>query len=255
MRSLLVKYAQATMRYHDLPGNGVPVMFIHGLGCASSCDFPRIAADPELAGRRMLLVDLLGSGFSDRPDNFGYAVDDHARSLCELIDTLQVATVDVVGHSMGGSIAIVLAAWNRAKIRRLVVSEPNLDPGGGSFSKPIAEQNESDYVLRGHDRAVERARAEGNSIWAGSLMTSSPLAVHRGALSLVRGSSPSWRELLRELQMPRTVLFGGRSLPDPDAERLPRFGIAVRVVEDAGHSMIWENPSGYARAVRESLEG
>src|SRR5688500_3010206 len=67
MRSFQLETDQATIRYHDLPGGGTPLLFIHGLGSASSLEFPRIARDPALAGRRTVLIDLLGSGFSDRP--------------------------------------------------------------------------------------------------------------------------------------------------------------------------------------------
>ena len=236
-----------------MPGSAQPILFVHGLGCASSCDYPRIAADPALAGRRMLLVDLLGSGFSDRPEDFGYSVEDHADMLGTLIKGLSMPSVDLVGHSMGGSIAIVVATRNPGKVRRLVVSEPNLDAGGGVFSRPIAQQSEADYIGRGHKESVQNAVAEGQTIWSGSLLMSSPLAVHRGATSLVRGGSPSWREQLEALTIPRTVIFGSKSLPDPDTERLSKVSITVRVVQDAGHSMIWENPSGYAEAVRASL--
>src|SRR3981081_2398155 len=45
---------KSRIRYHDIQGNGSPLIFIHGLGCASSCDYPRIASDPALLGRRML---------------------------------------------------------------------------------------------------------------------------------------------------------------------------------------------------------
>ncbi|HNX50281.1 MAG TPA: alpha/beta fold hydrolase, partial [Thermoanaerobaculaceae bacterium] len=194
-----------------------------------------------------------GSGFSDRPAEFGYAVEDHADTVGALIAGLALRQVDLVGHSMGGAIAIVVAARNPERVRRLVVSEPNLDAGGGSFSRPIAEQCEADYVARGHAEGVEKAIAEGHPTWAASLRVSSPLAVHRGATSLVRGGAPSWREQLETLSIPRTMIFGARSLPDPDTERLPRFGIAVRIVQDAGHSMMWENPSGFAEAVRAAL--
>jgi pimeloyl-ACP methyl ester carboxylesterase len=57
----------AMLRYHDLPGSGTPLVFIHGLGCASSCDYPQVIADPALTGRRSILVDLLGSGYSTSP--------------------------------------------------------------------------------------------------------------------------------------------------------------------------------------------
>lgn len=253
MRSFELTAWSCNLRFHDLPGGDPPILFVHGLGCASSCDYPRIAADPALAGRRMLLVDLLGFGFSDRPAAFGYAVEDHADTLGALIAGLALGPVDLVGHSMGGSVAIVVAARNPGKVRRLVVSEPNLDAGGGPFSRPIAEQREADYAARGHAEGVRKAIAEGHPTWAASLRVSSPLAVHRGATSLVRGGAPSWREQLETLAMPRTMVFGARSLPDPDTDRLPRFGIAVRVVPDAGHSMMWENHSGFAEAVRAAL--
>jgi len=180
----------------------------------------------------MLLVDLLGSGFSDRPEDFGYSVEDHADMLGTLIKGLSMPSVDLVGHSMGGSIAIVVATRNPGKVRRLVVSEPNLDAGGGVFSRPIAQQSEADYIGRGHKESVQNAVAEGQTIWSGSLLMSSPLEA---------------------LTIPRTVIFGSKSLPDPDTERLSKVSITVRVVQDAGHSMIWENPSGYAEAVRASL--
>ncbi len=253
MRALELAGTSCRLRFHDLPGSGPPILFVHGLGCASSCDYPRVAADPALVGRRMLLVDLLGSGFSDRPRDFGYSVEDHAGTLGALIDGLSLPSVDLVGHSMGGAIAIVAATLNPRKVRRLVLSEPNLDAGGGTFSRPIARQSEADYIANGHAEAVRSAVTEGHTIWSASLMVSSPLAVHRGATSLVRGGSPSWRQQLGTLPIPRTVIFGAKSLPDPDTERLPQVGVTVRVVPDAGHSMMSENPSGFAEAVRASL--
>jgi pimeloyl-ACP methyl ester carboxylesterase len=241
------------IRFHDLPGRGAPLLFVHGLGCASSCDYPAVAADPALSGRRMLLVDLLGSGFSDRPERFGYAVEDHARVLATLIDGLHLCALDVFGHSMGGSVAIALAALGKGRVARLVVGEPNLVAGGGAFSRPIAAWHEAAYVAGGHAETVREARARGDRVWAGSLLTSAPLAVHRGAASLVRGSSPSWLEQLATLSIPRTALYGERSLPDPDAERLERIGVVLRVVPGCGHSMAWENPSGLACAIAANL--
>jgi pimeloyl-ACP methyl ester carboxylesterase len=113
--------------------------------------------------------------------------------------------------------------------------------------------SEEEYLARGHAATVEKAESDGHRIWSASLRLSSPLAVYRGAVSLVRGSSPSWREMLLSLPMPCTVIFGANSLPDPDAERLPKAGIAVLTVPEAGHSMAWENPSGYAEAIGAAL--
>lgn len=241
------------LRFHDLPGLGPPLLFVHGLGCASSCDYPRVATEPALADRRRLLVDLLGSGFSDRPEAFGYTVEDHARTLAALVDGLGLAPVDLYGHSMGGAVAITLAALRPARVGRIVLCEPNLVPGGGFFSSPIAAQDEAVYARVGHALTVAAAREAGNVVWAGSLATTSPRAVHRGATSLVRGSSPTWLAQLAALALPRTGIYGARSLPDADAQRLESIGVPLLVVPEAGHSVAWENPSGLARAIAAAL--
>ena len=253
MKSFELNGHRGNLLYHDIPGAGVPLIFMHGLGCASSCDYPRVACDAALAGRRMLLIDLLGHGFSDRPMNFDYTIDDHARTVAELINSLAPEAVDLFGHSMGGSVAIVAASLLGKRVRRLALSEPNLDSGGGIFSRRIAGMPENDYVAHGHDDLARTSNSEGNGVWAASLSVSASYAVHRSAASLVAGSSPSWRELLNGMTIPRTVIFGEASLPDPDAQRLPQHGIDVSVVPLAGHSMALENPAGLANALRQAL--
>lgn len=253
MKTFRVGSASAGLLYHDIPGSGPPIVFLHGLGCASSCDYPRIVTDAALAGRRAILVDLLGSGFSERPTAFSYSVADHAQSVAQLVRDVCPGRVSIFGHSMGGAVAIVLAATLGARVEKLALSEPNLDPGGGLFSKRIAAMSEADYVVHGHDDLVEAARAEGNHVWAASLSISSALAVHRGASSLIAGCEPTWRQILYGLSLPRTIIFGERSLPTADFDRLPQHGVAVDVVPTAGHAMAWENPAGLAAALRRAL--
>lgn len=254
MRSFQPQAVQGCLRYHDLPGGGTPLIFLHGLGCASSCDYPSVAAHPALAGRRMLLVDFLGSGFSDRPADFPATVDAHAATIVELASRLEPGAVDIFGHSMGGAVAIMAASRLGRRVRRLVLSEPNLVPGGGAFSLRVAGMSEADYLARGHDDLVRAARSEGLGLWAASMSVSAPWAVHRAAASLVAGSDPSWRDHLLALTIPRTVIFGSESLPDPDVETLPSHGVAVDVVADAGHAMARQNPAGLAEALRRALE-
>lgn len=253
MKSFAVPDADGSLRYHDLPGEGPPLVMIHGLGCASSCDYPTVAADPALRGRRMLLIDLLGSGFSDRPEAFGYTIDGHARSVVALIEALELPQVDLFGHSMGGSVAIAGAAMLGERLHRLVVGEPNLDPGGGQFSRGIAAIPETEYCAGGQDAIVRAARAEGNDIWAASLAGSAAYAVHRTASSLVTGSDPTWRSVLTSLTVPRTLIIGELSLPYDDAAGLPEAGVEIAIVPGAGHSIPWENPAGLAAAIADGL--
>ncbi|MFD1271672.1 alpha/beta fold hydrolase [Streptomyces kaempferi] len=84
-------------------------MYVHGLGSASAVYNAHIAARPELAGRRSLFVDLPGHGISDRPVDFGYTLEDHADALAAALDEARVTAAELVAHSMGGAVAIVLA--------------------------------------------------------------------------------------------------------------------------------------------------
>ncbi|MGV7218918.1 alpha/beta fold hydrolase [Bradyrhizobium sp. UFLA05-112] len=254
MKSIRLKATGANLLYHDIPGHGLPLIFIHGLGCASSCDYPVVASDPALAGRRIMLVDLLGAGFSDRPAEFGYTVADHARSVVEFVEAIAPEAIDLFGHSMGGSVAIVAASLLGERIRSLVLSEPNLDPGGGIVSGKIAAMSEADYVAHGHDHLVRASRIERNHAWAASLAVSAPFAVHRGARSLVAGSEPTWREVLRGLSIPRTVIFGETSLPNSaDPRQLQQQGVNIGIVPKAGHGMASDNPAGLALTLRQAL--
>jgi pimeloyl-ACP methyl ester carboxylesterase len=67
MKRYFSSFAGANVRWFDFPGHGDPVVFIHGLGCASSYDYPGVATDPAFSGQRALLIDLPGFGYSDKP--------------------------------------------------------------------------------------------------------------------------------------------------------------------------------------------
>lgn len=62
-------------------------------------------------------------------------------------------------------------------------------------------------------------------------------AVWRGATSLVEGVKPDWEHLFLSLRCPVMLVFGERSLPDDDFNRLQQNGVAVKIIPDAGHSM------------------
>lgn len=241
------------MRYLEFSGTGIPLLMIHGLGCASSFEYPHVARSPALAGRHAILIDLLGFGFSDRPDDFGYRVQDHAEQVCAFVESRGFKEVDLYGHSMGGSVAIEAADLLGNRVRNLILSEANLDSGGGAFSSPIAAMGEDAYVNGGHVKTRDAAEAAGDEGWATTMRAASARAVYRGAKSLVEGSSPDWRtRFLRHLAL-KSYIFGERSLPDPDHGVLSSHGVAIFVVPDAGHSMSLENPGGLGTAIAEAL--
>ena len=80
-------------------------------------------ADPALSGRRALLIDRLGAGYSDRPDDFGYSVEDHAAYLYEMLVALDLRDIVLFGHSLGGAVAICLAGLLKRRLRQLILTE------------------------------------------------------------------------------------------------------------------------------------
>lgn len=253
MKELRLHSGLGTIRYHDLPGTKIPILFIHGLGCTSSFDYPQLASMGGLENHRRILVDLMGSGFSDKPEAFDYSIHSHASSLEELIQALGLDQVILYGHSMGGSVATTLATRMQKQLCGLLLSESNLDAGGGFFSQKIAAYTEKAYLKVGHQALIQQSIDEGNESWAASLSVNSAIATHRSAVSLIKGGSPSWRDSLYALSCPKAYLFGEHSLPDPDYDELAAQGVPLVIVPDAGHSMAWENPAGLAKAIKDTI--
>ncbi len=246
----------ARLRYLALPGSGVPLLMIHGLGCAGSYEYPAVALSPALAGRAVLIVDLMGHGYSDRPEGFGYGITDQARVLAGLGAPLAPPRGQLYGHSMGGAVAIELAGLLGPIAGSLVLAEANLDPGGGTFSREIAAVTEGEYLSTGHARMIRRALIGGGSDWAAMMRAAAPLAVHRGAAALVAGTpagAPTWRAPLAAPPPKRRVLFGRRALPRPDAQAPPTARHPVAMVPEAGHSMSTEAPAALAQAIAQAL--
>jgi pimeloyl-ACP methyl ester carboxylesterase len=201
------------------------------------------------------LVDLLGCGYSDRPDDFGYRVSDHAAVLEELIEHLDLNDFVLFGHSAGGAVALELGRRVESRLRGLVLSEANLDPSppdAGSYQ--VASQSEEAFIDRGHAQLISAARSAGNDNWASAVTHWSPRAMWRLADSLKRGQQPSGRSVLYGLNVPRAYLIGENSLPDPDQSELPPRGIDVLIVPAVGHSMAWEDPAGVATAMAAAIE-
>ncbi|MFF5303696.1 alpha/beta fold hydrolase [Streptomyces sp. NPDC013161] len=248
MRSTYLPGAGGHLRWLDIPGDGPARVYLHGLGCAGSADFTGIAA---LHGGRAVVIDLLGHGFSDRPKDFPGTLEAHAETVAALLDHEGIKDAVLVGHSMGGAIAIVLAATRPDLVSGLVVAEPNLRAGGGLYSAAIAAQSEEDFVGHGFRTVLSTLDAD----YAARVRTADPAILHRGAVSLVRGTTPGTAELFYGLAQPRVMLIGTRSRPYADEPAVRQAGIPVVLVPDAGHHMMRDNPEGFVAALAESGAG
>ncbi|WP_405546500.1 alpha/beta hydrolase [Streptomyces phaeochromogenes] len=216
-------------------------------GAASSVYRAHIAARPELAGRRSLFVDLPGHGISDRPEHFGYTLEDHADALAAALDEAGATGAELIAHSMGGSVAIVLAHRRPDLVSRLVLTEANLDPRPPvtAGSNGIASYEEDDYVNGGHARVLEEVGPQ----WAATMRLADPRALHRTAIGLFRGSNPTVRRILEGLAIDRVYLQGALSGELKGREALEDAGVRVVTVPGAGHNIMFDDPAAFAAEV------
>ena len=265
MRAHYAEDAEGFLRYLEIPGDDPPILWLHGVLCASTAELAPAAVQEPLAGRRSLLIDLIGYGFSDRPQQFGYSLADHARTVVSLLDGLQLDRCYLVGHSMGGTIAALVAAQRPQAVAALIMAEANLEPDvEGGISGSIAGQSEEQFAASGLAQLIhaqeQLALQDHSGIPAahlGMVRILSARAVHRSARSLARGTDPTVRSLLKGLPMPRFYLYGELSeftANELEAkEDLQANGVEYLAVPKAGHPMGLQNPYGLAERVAQTI--
>ncbi|MFD0270355.1 alpha/beta fold hydrolase [Streptomyces sp. NPDC127106] len=253
MRSAAVTPEDDRIRWVELPGAEPARVYVHGLGATSPAYFTASAVHPLLAGRRSLLVDLLGHGHSDRPEHFPYTLEAHADALAAALDAAGVADSEVIAHSMGGAVAVVLAHRHPRLVSRLVLVDANLDPvpvvPRTTGSSGIASYTEEEFLAGGWAEVRDRVGAH----WWSTMRLAGRTALYRSAVHLAAGTTPTMRELLLELKVPRTYLLPEADGPLAGAEALEAAGVAVVPVPDCGHTIMLDNPEGFVRATAAAL--
>jgi pimeloyl-ACP methyl ester carboxylesterase len=103
-------------------GQGSPLVLIHGyLVSHRSWELVlEMLAEDHL----VVALDLPGSGESDRPADYPYTVHAFAHTVGGLLDGLGISRAAVMGHSMGGAVAMALAAGRPELVTRLVAASP-----------------------------------------------------------------------------------------------------------------------------------
>jgi pimeloyl-ACP methyl ester carboxylesterase len=114
------------LAYMDVPpvraSRGRTIVLLHGRNFPSSYWEPTIKALAE-AGFRVVAPDQIGFGKSSKP-GFAYSFDAMAHVTLALLDSLKVDRVDLVGHSMGGMLAVRIARAYGSRIDHLVLYSP-----------------------------------------------------------------------------------------------------------------------------------
>jgi pimeloyl-ACP methyl ester carboxylesterase len=102
---------------------GSAALLLHG-GSSSSATWDRLAAALAAAGRHVIAADLRGHGRSSRTR--AYPLTGYVDDISGLLDALGVGSAALVGHSLGGYVALLLAQREPERITHLILEEPGL---------------------------------------------------------------------------------------------------------------------------------
>lgn len=106
---------------HD-QGDGPPVLLIHGSGPGVSAWANWRLVIPALAERfRVLAPDMVGFGYTERPEGIAYTLDTWCRHALDILDACGVERAHIVGNSFGGALALALATRHPERVGRLVL--------------------------------------------------------------------------------------------------------------------------------------
>ncbi|MDH3653914.1 MAG: alpha/beta fold hydrolase [Myxococcales bacterium] len=116
-----------TMHYHEAgSGERGTVLFVHGSGPGASGWSNFKGNYPLLAerGYRTIVPDTMGYGYSSKPEEGAFSLDDVAAQYKALLDSLGIDRVTVIGNSQGGAIAIAMALNYPDLVTKLVLMAP-----------------------------------------------------------------------------------------------------------------------------------
>ena len=253
-------------------GTGPALLLVHGLlGYSFSWRF----AIPALSQRSTVYaIDMLGTGFSDRPPNLDCSLKASAQRLLRFMDRVGVASCDLLGTSHGGAVAMMAAALAPERFRRLILVDPVnpwsahgkrltaflSNPVIAPFFLNLAPRSRilDDFYLRrmfGDPRRIPPDSLEGYR---------KPMRIP-GSYEYALAVARSWNRDLRELEsvLPRiahisTLLIWGSldaAVYPASATQLKQCFEDCRLVtfEGAGHLPYEEVPDEFNRAVAEFL--
>lgn len=246
------------------PADAPVVVLIHGLAGSSLAEWFQVG-QILAADHRVVMIDHRGHGLSPQV-RARYEIEAEADEAAAILDALDLGEVTVVGYSMGGLIAQMLAYRHPARVRSLVLI--------GTFSRHPAAWRWARVVGASLTRAWERMTGLGTpDVRSGYLLATGAVErrharwlweeTHRrdpesgaqATFALLRFDSTDW---LGRLRLPTTVVIGGRDQLVPTAWQY-QLAAALKnptVVEvpDGRHELPWTHSELVAEAIAAAVK-
>jgi pimeloyl-ACP methyl ester carboxylesterase len=241
-------------RVHVLDvGTGPPLLLMHGSG-RSIVDWQQGAAEALAARHRVVAFDYYGLGFSEHNAAFTYGYDLWVQEAVDLLDALQIDHVTVVGHSVGGALACILAADHPERVDHVVTIGTGMTIEPAQFLPAIPGVGENmlaSMTLFGDVSSPEQ-RAELEAAYRikgtrAALLTYIRRQMTVDGVRLVFG-------VFEDIKVPVLHVSGSRdrNIPPEIARRLTdRTHGSFVSIDGAGHSVQVDAPQQLAQAIED----
>lgn len=116
-----IKTGTYNTNYHDV-GSGETIIMLHGSGPGVSAWANWNKLFPLLSGKyRILAPDMVGFGYTDRPEGITYGMNAWVEQTVQFMDALNIKEAHLVGNSFGGALALAMAVKYPERVKKLVL--------------------------------------------------------------------------------------------------------------------------------------
>jgi len=249
-----VRYEQVSLRIGGVglevaaasrDGGLDPVVFLHGFGSTKE-DYLDIASQPAFTGRPFLAYDAPGCGETWCADLSGISIPFLVKTARAMLDQAGISRFHLVGHSMGGLTALILAQQEPGRVLSFTDIEGNLAPEDCFLSRQILTHpaDDDDGFIKNLAERVRRSRSSSSALFVASL----PHKVRPGA---VRGIFESMVDLsdhgglmakFLALPCPRMFMYGEENATLSYLAKLAADGVELAEIPRSGHWPMYANP-------------
>ncbi len=263
-------FARGDIKIHyEAWGEGAPFLFFPETACAGDV-WNRFQVPEFSRDHRVITHDYRGTGESSRPTT-QYSCEDFADDAAALLDHLNAGPAILLGHSMGGRVAMLMALKYPTKVKKLIVASvgpgfPGAPPIPFKMCKEMAERGYEKYVREhtlevGWTRAyIRRHPAEVEQFLQVRLSNLPGLEDYLRHVVARQACDLSAR--LKEIRQPTLVIVGEqdhgsatgsshRIDAEAMAQALPSGRFAV--IADEAHNYFMTHPAEAHRIIREFL--
>jgi pimeloyl-ACP methyl ester carboxylesterase len=247
-----IKGPAGALSVDDAGRGGIPVVFLHSI--AGNSAHWNAALEHVRKTRRAVAIDLRAHGHSDSPRNRDYSIAGMVSDVEALVDTLDLRKFVLVGHSMGGGVALTYAGERPDRIAGLLL----LDPIGDSAQIPEAEvkafldglESNYDSVIQNYWTQIAGSNSVVSRRLLADLRATPKEAVVQGLHSVMRFNPH-----------PALASYGGPILSvvtpgndQPFSLHRVGKGFSHRMVQGTGHWIQLDKPAEFNRILDEFLK-